>query len=227
MMPWRVVIDRGLSGASQMARDAGLASGQEVEPTVRLFTWDPPAVSLGWKQPRPAWLTGSPEPVCEVVERPTGGGIAFHGTDVSMAIIVPRTMRPSLDQLMADVCQSAAMVCELFGAAATWAVEACHTGRITYCLAEASPYAVYLGGRKVAGFALRRYPQTWLVQGSLLVRPLSETIRRMIPAAVMEQLVTHAISLSEAAGRTIAEEDVIRAWAEPWTATACADLVVS
>ena len=91
MADWRVIVGGPQTAAEQMATDARLA--EEAIPTIRLFTWSPPAVSLGWKQPCPDWLRGdrwaaSP---CEFVERPTGGGIAFHGSDLSLAVVIPRS----------------------------------------------------------------------------------------------------------------------------------------
>ncbi len=205
----RVLVERGLSARAQMARDDALA--QEPVPTVRLFTWKTPAVSLGWKQPRPEWLIAADSGI-DTVERPTGGGIAFHGSDVSVAVIVPRPLGLPLELLMAQVCGSAVTVCESLGVPVTSTLHEDGGGRISYCLAETSPYALYCGGRKVAGFALRRYPRTWLIQGSLLVRPIPEALGRAIPEMVREQLAARAASLSQAQGRIVREDDVIESW---------------
>ena len=88
--------------------------------------------------------------------------------------------------------------------------------RIEYCLADSSPYAVCVGGRKVAGFALRRYPRSWLVQGSLLLRPLPGVLARALPQPVTEMLAARAASLSEEAATPVDEDEAATQWLEQW-----------
>lgn len=212
-----VLRDAVRSGAAHMRLDAERA--QAGRPLVRLFRWRPPAVSLGWKQAVPDWLDAAraARRDLDVVERPTGGGLALHGSDVSCAVIAPRRPADALHQLMASVCGTAAGVCRAFGLEVTVELERRASERMTVCLSEPSPYAVAVAGRKVAGFALRRYPQAWLIQGSLLVRPIVEELCAMMPGSVRAALNERAVSLSEAAGRLIDEAEVLDAWAAQWT----------
>jgi lipoate-protein ligase A len=186
-------------------------------PTVRFFTWHPPAVSLGFRQPLPDWLNPAegPSQGFELVERPTGGGMAFHGSDVSLSVTVPRASALPLDVIMRTVCQSAVRLCRAYGAQAICLMEAPAQARITYCLAEPGPYAVLIGGRKVAGFAVRRYPTGWLIQGSLLVRRLSGPLARALPEEVLRRLERDAVPLFPYGG--ISEREVARHWSERWS----------
>ena len=215
---WRVLApDWGKPTSQQMAFDERLA--RETAPTVRLFLWDPPAVSLGRKQPCPEWLK-TPRwraAELELVERPTGGGVAFHGSDVSISVIVPLALRWPLETLMNLVCQSTVMLCESFGVQATHVLHAPREGRITCCLTETTPYAVLIGRRKVAGFAARRCPQSWLIQGSLLVQPLPGILRQALPADVMAELKTRATPLSEATMAPVREPGVAQRWTDHWS----------
>jgi len=213
---WRVLLDLHRPTHEQMAYDAQLAA--EAVPTVRCFVWEPPAVSLGWKQPPPEWLQARAWQATGLaaVTRPSGGGVAFHGSDVSVAVVVPRSAVLSLDQLMRAICDHTVRLCETYAARADALVDASAYGRVTHCLTELSPYAVLLQGRKVAGFALRRYPNSWLIQGSLLVRPLPETLTRGLPATLQHELQARAISLSEATGTLIREQDVALRWTQQW-----------
>ncbi len=214
---WRVLVESDrLSATAQMARDVELA--WEDIPTVRFFCWQLPAVSLGWKQPHPAWLDETRGLLAglEAVERPTGGGMAFHGSDVSVSIIVPRAVDLPVRMLMSAVCDNTVRLCRHYGAQAAPMLESDAAKRITYCLTDLSPYAVFAGGHKVAGFALRRFPHTWLIQGSLLVRPLPANLAQAIPAEVRSQLHTRAISLAEAAQRPVHEADVVEQWSRHW-----------
>ena len=214
--PWRVLIGGARSAAEQMARDEALS--RETIPTVRLFTWQPPALSLGFKQPHPAWLSGATrEARWQLVDRPTGGGIAVHGSDVSVAVVVPRELRVSVETLMRAVCQSAVALCATYGVAARSLLHVPASERVTYCLAQPSSYAVMAAGKKLAGFALRRYPKTWLIQGSMLVHPLPEVLRDALPSEVARQLTGYAVSLAGLANAPVSAADAAQRWAAHWS----------
>ena len=214
---WRLLVDPARSAAAHMALDEQLA--QDAIPTLRLFVWNPPAVSLGFRQRQPEWLSmvrrrGG----VQVVERPTGGGIAFHGSDVSCSVIVPHRLSVGPDTLLGIVCETAAKLCGTYGLQATAALDGPRTGRVTYCLTQPSPYAVLVGARKVAGFALRRFQRSWLIQGSLLVRPLPNALGLVVPRAIKNVLGVRAMALSDAIGAPVSEEEVAARWARQWPA---------
>lgn len=224
---WRLKLDVLRASQEQMPFDEALA--REAEPTVRLFVWDPPAVSLGLKQAQPGWLASPAwrRSGLACVERPTGGGLAFHGSDLSISIVVPRRLALPVHTMLRAACESAVRLCEAFGVSA----HADHTTggmAVTYCLTEPSPYAVYAGSRKVAGFALRRFPESWLVQGSVLVEPLPQALQEAVPPAVRERLDRLAAPLSALATEPVdALEAATRwagAWEQWWEAALLADL---
>ena len=217
MNAWRIIIDHARPAQDHMALDECLA-GQAI-PTVRFFTWDPPAMSLGFKQQLPKWFDGSgwERAGLQLVERPTGGGIALHGSDVSMSVIVPRSPDYSLQALMGAVCDSTLRLCGAYGLLATTMADAPSAERITYCLTQPNPYSVFLNDRKVAGFALRRFPQSWLIQGSLLAGSLPEALMAALPPGVADLVRTRAMALSEAA-ELPSEQALAQRWAAQWTA---------
>ena len=222
---WRLMVGGADAAVHQMALDEQLA--REPMTRVRFFTWNRPAVSLGWKQTPPAWLntTAWQAAGLECVERPTGGGVAFHGSDLSVSIIVPRQVRLQVQTLMRTVCESAVRLCRELGVDACARLEPATDQRIDICLMEPSAYAVMAGDRKLAGFALRRYPDTWLIQGSLLVQPLPSRLAGQLPHRVTAPLARRAITLSEAANKRIAPETVLARWVEQWTSWWDAELV--
>lgn len=213
---WRLRLDVLRDSREQMGLDESLA--RAAAPAVRLFLWDPPAVSLGLRQPRPDWLLAPAwlDAGLPVVERPTGGGIAFHGSDVSVAIVVPRRLGLSVHTLLRTACESAVKLCEHFGVEAHADVTCSGAGAVTYCLTEPSPYAVYAGGRKVAGFALRRFPESWLVQGSMLVEPLPEALSAAMPQAIRERVDRLAAPLALLAPRPVDALEAAARWADAW-----------
>ena len=216
--PWHIILDGQAHAERHMPLDEALA--RRAEPTVRFFAWAPPGVSLGWKQRRPDWL--EPERWAAaglaLVERPTGGGLAVHGSDCSIAVVIPRALNVPLAVLMRRVCEEAGRLCRSYGADAQVLLDAPAEGRVTYCLTELNPFAVLVGTRKVAGFALRRYPQSWLIQGSLLVRPLPSVLAEAMPDETNRMYEARAVSLSDAAGRSLTESNVMTRWAEHWAA---------
>lgn len=213
---WRILVDTTSSASEHMAIDSAIAA--ETIPTARFFTWKQPAVSLGLKQTPPDWVKTQAwkDSALVLVERPTGGGAAFHGSDVSIAIAVPRSFNLSLATVMQAACLSALRLCESFGVAAQVVGDVKGVSRITYCLTEASSYAVFAASKKVAGFALRRFAQTWLVEGSLLVNPLPEALARALPEPVLAQLGARAVSLAEAAKKPASEAELLARWADGW-----------
>ena len=122
-------------------------------------------------------------------------------------------MRP----LMEAVCESTARLCRSFGAPADACLEVPGAGGVTCCLADVSPYAVLAGGRKLAGFAIRRFARAWLIQGSLLVRPMPAELSTALPAAIQRPLRERAVSLAEAGDPAVRETTVIERWAASWS----------
>ena len=218
MNDWRILLGGEERAEQHMAFDEMLA--RRAEPVARFFTWTPPAVSLGWKQPHPAWLDPARWSAAglALAERPTGGGIAVHGSDLSLAVVIPRALGIPLSTLMRTVCESAVRLCRSYGADAEPLMDAPAEGRITYCLTEPSPYAVMVEARKVAGFALRRYPQSWLIQGSLLVRPVPPVLDGAMPEQARRAYAARAIPLAEAVAQTVTEMDAAVLWAHHWAA---------
>jgi len=200
-----------------MARDVRLA--EEAEAALRLFTWSVPALSLGWKQPRPDWMDAERlrREGVDWVERPTGGGLALHGSDLSCSVVEPHASGRSIRQLMAGLCGFVGDLCQQLGLQTDTVLELTARERITVCLTDPSEYAVLTRNRKVAGFAVRRFHRSWLVQGSMLVQPLPEGLRRVLPVPILTRLSERAVSLSEAAGRGVDVEDVIDLWQACWS----------
>lgn len=213
---WEILVADRASAEAQMRLDEELA--RRARPTLRLFRWASPAVSLGFRQAPPDWAGEARLAAhgIERVERPTGGGIAVHGSDLSCSVTVPMEGGLPLREVMAGVCEGLSEAIRAFGASVSWQADVEGSRRIEYCLTEPSPYAIMAGDRKVCGLAIRRYPESWLIQGSLLARPLPQIFERVMPPAVLEAFASQAVCLQEAAGRAVEDtelvEQVMRAW---------------
>ena len=90
---WRLIPLLETSGNVQMANDCWLLKQQQLghPPTLRFYTWSPPALSLGYHQHRYPehwqhlfWQ----EKKVELVRRPTGGRAVLHQGDLTYALVV-------------------------------------------------------------------------------------------------------------------------------------------
>jgi lipoate-protein ligase A len=91
--PWRLIIDGDLPGANNMARDVAIldavAEG-ESPPTLRLYGWDPPCLSLGRHQGVDAAdLSFCRAQGIDVVRRPTGGRALLHHLELTYSVTAP------------------------------------------------------------------------------------------------------------------------------------------
>ncbi len=91
--PIRVLNDSPLSGPINMARDEALMTrvglGQS-QPTLRLYQWDPPTISLGYFQPYSDYeALESPAGDLAVVRRQTGGGAILHDLELTYSLALP------------------------------------------------------------------------------------------------------------------------------------------
>ncbi len=213
---WQVLTDDTFTAHEQMAFDENLA--EQAQPAVRFFCWSPPGVSFGLKQPQPEWFDSQSFEIqgLEWVHRPTGGALALHGSDVSWSIVIPNAWKAPLEEWMRKVCACAVALCADFGVEAKALLDAPAAGRVTYCLAETSPYAIMVGQRKVMGFAIRRFPNSWLVQASLLVEPVPGKLRALLPESVLSQYSVRAIALSEASEQEVFARAVQAHCAQHW-----------
>lgn len=218
LVNWQVLTNDDFDAAGQMAHDEQLATTAGNSPAVRFFCWSPPALSFGLKQPHPAWFDAGKTEASGLqwVHRPTGGALALHGSDVSWSLVFPQNRGFSLDTLMRRVCECARSLCSHFGVEANALLDAPAAGRVTYCLAETSPYAIMIGSKKVMGFAIRRFPETWLIQASLLIGTLPKPVEAALPDAVRTEYKKRAAALSESAGKKMTAAEVKACCAQNW-----------
>lgn len=97
---WRLILDRKHSAAGNMAIDEAIlvsCAGYESPPTLRLYGWARPSVSLGYFQQ--IGRGGLNLDYCRargiaVVRRPTGGRAVLHGHDLTFSIALPEDQLP-------------------------------------------------------------------------------------------------------------------------------------
>ncbi len=91
---WQVDLEPG-DPVRNMASDAGLLAALhtgEGMPTVRVYTWDRKAVSIGRLQSEEAVRRLYPD--LPLVRRPTGGRAVVHGNDLTVTVALPLDCLP-------------------------------------------------------------------------------------------------------------------------------------
>src|SRR5512136_729890 len=93
MDTWRLLLSPASHGAWNMALDEAILEAvgrRESLPTLRLYAWAPPCLSLGYAQP----ITDVDIPQLqangwELVRRPTGGRAVLHTDELTYAVMAP------------------------------------------------------------------------------------------------------------------------------------------
>jgi lipoyl(octanoyl) transferase len=164
------------SAANNMAIDEALLE-TAVVPTIRFYRWRSPALSFGYFGKFSDVVVYAAER--DLVRRWTGGGIVFHGDDLTYSIVIPASdpvfdessiaiyekIHRALCGALAKTGQRAVVAVDpaAFSAATRAAVNASGYN----CFANPVRADVMMGGRKIAGAAQRRARRGLLQQGSI------------------------------------------------------------
>jgi lipoate-protein ligase A len=193
-------------------------------PTLRAYTWRPPAVSLGRSQRRSISL--DPDKCAsagvDVVVRPSGGRAVLHSGDVTYAAVFP------VDGLLEDgglrgtyLRLASVLVCALrrLGVVADVASSRDSSGGMALpCFTTAARDEILIGGKKVVGSAQRRTRDAVLQHGAILVQRDQTELASLVAGdddsrALRNGLAGVTVGLEEVLGRRVAFEEVASALA--------------
>ena len=102
MTDWTLIEAAPLPPAGNMSLDLGVLAasiaGDRPEPVVRIYGWDPPALSVGAKVDLPDDVRQRcAEAGVHVVRRATGGGCVLHDRDVTYSVVAAGAGRSVLE----------------------------------------------------------------------------------------------------------------------------------
>jgi lipoate-protein ligase A len=175
----RLLIDPPLPGPANMARDEALMIrvGEGASPpTLRLYNWAEPTISLGYFQKYADYeALEPPARGLPVVRRLTGGGAILHDLELTYSLTLP-TDHP----LLAD---GPNRLYEMAHDAVIAVLRQLHTGAARdgetddsgptrgpfFCFARRHRFDVLVGADKLAGSAQRRTRQATLQHGSIIL----------------------------------------------------------
>jgi lipoate-protein ligase A len=154
------------SAALNMAIDEALLENV-TESTIRFYHWDHPALSFGYFGRFTEVATHSTRR--DLVRRWTGGGIVFHGHDLTYSIVIPAVDPAFCESSMSIYEKIHSSIRAAFAADGRFVELAINgTPKISdNCFANPVRADVLSNGRKVAGAAQRRTRRGLLQQGSI------------------------------------------------------------
>jgi len=228
--PWRLIIDGDLPGMRNMARDVAMleaVSEGQSPPTLRLYSWDPPCLTLGRHQGADAadFDFCSAEGI-DVVRRPTGGRALLHHIELTYAVIAPLG-KGELPRGLQDAYH---LICEaLVRAMRTLGVRAELTGgevnlqlpgpRSTVpCFEAPAGGEVVVRGRKLIGSAMRVHAGTILQHGAIVLDWDGRLQAGAMGLPNDANLRPHVTTLSAELGGLVAREILERSLVEAFTA---------
>jgi lipoate-protein ligase A len=181
MTAWRFLNSGRSDGAANMAVDEAILEGVTAcasSPTVRVYAWEPPTVSIGRSQK----LSDELDLVaCRrrgfgVVRRPTGGRAVLHAGELTYSVVGPAAEPPlgtSIAETYEAIAEGLLAALGRLGVDAELApVATASRGRgeaAPPCFVSAGRFEVVVAGRKLIGSAQRRSGAAVLQHGSLLL----------------------------------------------------------
>jgi lipoate-protein ligase A len=240
---WRLLETGARPGAWNMACDAALLAaldarlGEEPQdratPTLRLYGWEPAAVSLGHHQPDPApsEIDRLRERGIDCVRRPTGGRAVYHGPPAEELTysLVAAIGDPDLGSGLAasHVRIHAAIAAGLLRLGARVGLasrrrEAVRPTSRRACFAVSVPGEIAADGRKLVGSAQRRTRHAFLQHGSIPLAGERSVLAEVWPGCLEPDRTT---TVSSAAGRDVDFDELARAVVVAFEESMDADLV--
>jgi lipoate-protein ligase A len=233
---WRLIDTGAANGAWNMAVDEAILASirrEQAPPTLRLYTWEPPCLSLGYAQP---FSDVDAERLAErgwdVVRRMTGGRAILHTDELTYSVTGPKD-EPRLEggvlasyRRLSQALLQALLQLEVPAEALPEPETSSGNPekKDAICFKVPSNYEITVGGKKLIGSAQARKKAGVLQHGSLplygdlgriaetLVFP-DETTR----AAAARRLLGRATTVERAIGRVLPLETVKAAFIEAFS----------
>lgn len=227
METFRLLLHPPARGAWNMAVDEAIleaVAAGHVPPTLRLYAWTPPCLSLGQgqsvaevDQARLAALGW------DLVRRPTGGRAVLHADELTYAIVLPAGHPLAQGGVLDSYRRLAEGLVEalrLLGLTPTITPEpgSPMQGK-AICFEEPSRYEITVGGRKLLGSAQLRRQRAILQHGALPlwgdIGRIAQVLRAADDAARARAAATvraRATTVAEALGRSVTWAEAARAF---------------
>ena len=208
--PYRLIHSPQSSAVENMAQDSALleAFNEDGMPVFRLYGWEE-SVTIGVSQTFASCVLL--DPMLEAyrdryAKRMTGGGILYHGHDLSYSLILPVAMMRGLSvkESYAQITGFLLDFYQALGLDAHWAKEdpSIVLASDPFCQVGFEPYDIIIQGHKIGGNAQKRTKKAIFQHGSV-------PLRRSEHGVSLEDL---GVSLDVAEARERLEKSFRKAW---------------
>jgi lipoate-protein ligase A len=184
---WRLVLSTPADGATNMAVDEAIlhaVAADRAPPTLRLYAWVPPCLSLGRAQKMgDVDLNALKATGFDLVRRPTGGKAILHIDELTYSVVAPETEPRVAGGIVESYRRlSAGLIngLEKLGIMGIVADQRARNRRLSgpVCFEVPSDYEITASGKKLVGSAQMRAQGAVLQHGAL---PLHGDIARICP----------------------------------------------
>ncbi|MFQ5637336.1 MAG: biotin/lipoate A/B protein ligase family protein [bacterium] len=225
---WRFIDTGSADGAFNMAADEALArSIISNQPVVRVYRWQPYAISIGYNQNfHELNRAKCTEDGIDIVRRPTGGGAIFHAHELTYSVIIPRSHfyyeKNNIDlynQISSAIIralnyQGSPVALEKKSPDVTGANREQH---YFACFVTSAQYEIHYQSKKLVGSAQRRFKNAVLQHGSVI---LGDEHRRILDYMSLQEsdktrdlkelLHENTVSLQTILNRNIAYKELVQ-----------------
>ena len=226
MTPWNYIHSGPSLGVYNMAIDEELlarAQAGEDRPVLRLYAWQPPAVSLGRFQKRETAVNAE---ACkrlgyDIVRRITGGRAVLHDKELTYSIIArtdnplfPGTVLGAYKVIAAGLLAglgNLGIPAEIVSRGGRHAERVDTKAKDAACFSSPSWYEILVHGRKIVGSAQRRVSGAFLQHGSILMDYDPKLEAEVIPGGCAGDAVT---CIRRELGRDVPLDEVKQAFVQ-------------
>ncbi|WP_321315435.1 biotin/lipoate A/B protein ligase family protein [Halarcobacter sp.] len=166
---FRVIISEKNSSKVNMATDEALLLSLKDNdlPILRLYTWDENSVTIGISQKVENYDFNN------IAKRITGGGVLFHGHDVSYSLILPVNLLKgfNIKESYEKICLFILDFYKKLGLEVCYAKDNLNIqlSKSEYCQVGFEAYDILVNGQKIGGNAQRRTKKAIFQHGSIPV----------------------------------------------------------
>ena len=235
---WRWISDGLLTAEENMTLDAALLADCEqgrIPPTVRLYGWSEPAITIGYSQNVEAELDieRCRELRIAIVRRPTGGRALLHTHELTYAVVAPVSLAPFNRGLKATFqAISEALLVGLQRLGIQGDLNTCKersapgVTRSPACFASLNHCEITVDGKKLVGSAQKRTSKAFLQHGSLIIESDHALFSSVLKfdteserEATQQRLMHSTTTLSQICDRTFSFEEISAALQEGFRKT--------
>lgn len=191
MESWRLILDPDLEGPENMAQDEAILSAVDSGlglPTLRIYGWAAPTISIGFAQD-PSRLLGHGLPI---VRRVTGGRAVLHDNELTYSIVVPSSHPLFLEGITGAYSAISACISRALNDIGIKASFSRGTKdrseRKDGCFFSASRHEILVDGKKLVGSSQRRFRNAFLQHGSILFGVDAGLNARLFGKGVVERM---------------------------------------